>query len=425
MLKILHAADLHLDSPLKGLERYDGAPVDELRDATRRALKNLVELAIEQQVAVVVIAGDVYDGDWRDHNTGLFFVKQLSRLREAGIATYLISGNHDAQNKMTRSLRLPPNPAGDAPQLSANGPETRRLDDLGLAVHGQSFANASEQSNLALRYPAAVRGWFNLGVLHTSLEGDQQHDPYAPCSVDDLRRKEYDYWALGHIHKRREVVERPWVVYSGNIQGRHVRETGAKGCYLISVDEARRATLEFKPLDVVRWHWLPVDCADSRTIEEAGEQVAASLRSGIAECGDRLLAARVELRGGRELHSRWLSDPDSVTAEVRSRSFDFGQQAWIEKVLFTPVAADESTGAGLAADTLDDLLAVCDAGAADPLALREAAPGLNDMIEHLPAELKDAARSLDALAYDNPDWLRARLAEVRTLLHSRLVGGNS
>ena len=124
-MRFLHAADIHLDSPLLNLERYEGAPIHEIRNATRRALENLVDLAIQQQVALVLIAGDLYDGDWPDHNTGLFFVGQMRRLREAGIALYMIAGNHDAANKMTRSLRLPDNPSGDAPLLAHQRAETR------------------------------------------------------------------------------------------------------------------------------------------------------------------------------------------------------------------------------------------------------------------------------------------------------------
>ena len=108
-MKFIHAAYVHLDSPLRGLERYEGAPVDEIRGATRRALENLFELAIDREVDFVLIAGDLYDGDWKDHNTGLFFVKQAARLHEASIPIYMISGNHDAANRMTRSLRMPDN----------------------------------------------------------------------------------------------------------------------------------------------------------------------------------------------------------------------------------------------------------------------------------------------------------------------------
>ena len=141
VMKFLHAADLHLDSPLEGLENYEGAPVDLIRSASRRALENLVQLAIQERVDFVVIAGDLYNGDWRDFNTGLFFVRQMNKLCDAGIRHYLIAGNHDAASVMTRKLRLPVNPDGFSVMLSSDHPETRRLEDLGVAIHGRSFAH--------------------------------------------------------------------------------------------------------------------------------------------------------------------------------------------------------------------------------------------------------------------------------------------
>jgi exonuclease SbcD len=137
-MKFLHAADLHLDSPMHGLAAYDGAPVDELRGATRRALVNLVDLALEEQVAFVLIAGDVYDGSWRDFNTGLFYVAQMRRLREAGIPVVAIAGNHDAESRMTKGLPLPDGYIA----LTSTRPQTVELTELGVVIHGQSFATA-------------------------------------------------------------------------------------------------------------------------------------------------------------------------------------------------------------------------------------------------------------------------------------------
>ena len=102
------------------MNRYEGAPVEEFRIATRRALENLVALAVEERVAFVLIVGDLYDGDWPDYNTGLFFWRQMARLRDAGIPVYLIRGNHDAANRMTRDLR----PLDNVPLLSVQRPET-------------------------------------------------------------------------------------------------------------------------------------------------------------------------------------------------------------------------------------------------------------------------------------------------------------
>ncbi len=126
MLRFLHAADIHLDSPLRGLERYEGAPVEEIRGATRRAFENLVDLAVSEKVAFLLLAGDLYDGDWKDYNTGLFFAAQMRRLDEAGIPVFLIAGNHDAASQITRSLRPPSN----VTVLSTKKPETRLIEEL-------------------------------------------------------------------------------------------------------------------------------------------------------------------------------------------------------------------------------------------------------------------------------------------------------
>src|SRR4051812_29910913 len=108
-MKFVHAADLHLDSPLRGLDRYEGAPVEQLRGATRRALENLVALCLSEKADFLLLAGDLYDGGWKDYRTGLFFAAQMSRLRAADIPVFFVRGNHDAESNITRSLRLPEN----------------------------------------------------------------------------------------------------------------------------------------------------------------------------------------------------------------------------------------------------------------------------------------------------------------------------
>jgi len=198
-VKFLHAADIHLDSPLRGLERYEGAPVGEIRGATRRAFERLVDLAIEEEVAFVLLAGDLYDGDWKDYNTGLFFVSQMNRLREADIRAFVIAGNHDAASQITRVLRPPDN----VKVFSTKRPETAVLEDLGVALHGQGFASVAVTEDLSAGYPAAVPHLFNIGLLHTSLDGREGHAAYAPCSVDGLRSRGYQFWALGHVTSAR------------------------------------------------------------------------------------------------------------------------------------------------------------------------------------------------------------------------------
>ncbi len=129
----------------------------------------------------------------------------------------------------------------------------------------RAFASAAVDENVAQKYPPGDAGAFNIGILHTSLEMQTgEHARYAPCSSGDLRSRQYDYWALGHIHQARCVQDDPPIVFPGNIQGRHIREAGVKGCQLVSVDDRGRPALEFVPLDVFRWHELTISAQGAR-----------------------------------------------------------------------------------------------------------------------------------------------------------------
>ena len=331
-MKFIHAADIHLDSPLKGLEAYEGAPVDEIRGASRRALENLVRLAMDEKVDFVLIGGDLYDGDWKDHNTGLFVVRQMGRLREAEIPVFIVRGNHDAENKMTRSLPMPDN----VTMFSAKKPQTKILPELDVAIHGRSFAQAAESDNLALEYARGDRGLFNIGLLHTSLDGRQGHASYAPCSASDLAAKGYRYWALGHVHQREELTadDTP-IVFPGNLQGRHIRECGAKGCQIVHVDDAGDITMEFRPLDVLRWQRVAVDCSAADVGDDVLDLCSDRLRTALDDADGLPVAARVELCGATAAHDQLLARPVDWANQIRAAAIDVGDgQIWIEKVKF-------------------------------------------------------------------------------------------
>lgn len=414
MFKFIHAADIHLDSPLKGLEQYEGAPVQEIRDAARRALENLVDLAIEQQVAFVLIAGDIYDGDWRDYNTGLFFVQQAARLREASIPLYLISGNHDAANRMTRSLRMPDN----VTFFSDAVPETAVIPEFDVAIHGQGFATAAVYEDLSEAYPAAKSGCLNIGLLHTCATGREGHDRYAPCSMEGLKLKGYDYWALGHIHIRETLCEEPYIAFSGNIQGRHVRETGAKGCLLVTVDDDRSLKPEFHALDVFRWEVATVDVSGAQGTDDALDRVATRIEELHGQAAGRPLAVRVELRGECSAHRDLLARKHHWTNEIRSLAIDVGKgEVWIEKVkLQTTDPAHKADAGHLPDGAIEELTALFEEARTNPARLTELDFDFADVVKKLPAELKTAARP------DEPEWLQAVLSEAESLLLNRLLG---
>ncbi|MFI9836362.1 exonuclease SbcCD subunit D [Nonomuraea sp. NPDC051941] len=408
-MKLIHAADLHIDSPLRGLSAYEGAPAGELRTASRRALENLVRLAIFESVDGVLLAGDVYDGDWRDFQTGLFFGKQMSLLRAEGISVYLVSGNHDAQNKMTRRLPLPDN----VHMLDVDEPETILDERRGLAVHGQGFPRWNITDNLALGYPPPRRDLFNVGLLHTALNGRDGHDKYAPCTVDHLVTKGYDYWALGHVHNREVVLDDPWIVFPGNIQGRHARETGPKGCTLVTVgDDLRVRSAVHHDLDVARWEHLRIDVSGADDLDVVADLVRARLSALPA---GKPQAVRVSLTGRSSAHLPLWNGRHQFVNEVRSLANDLGE-LWVEKVRIEtrlPDTPDEGT-VGL----LTDLRRTA-------VILRTDADAMRQVVAKHPfyAELPAEVRGQDGIRPEDPEWLRRLGDEAVDLLESMLTEG--
>ncbi len=417
MFKFIHAADIHLDSLLKRPEQYEGAPVDEIRGATRRALENLVRLAIDEEVAFVLIAGDVYDGNWRDFKTGLFFCLEMVRLREAELPVYLISGPHAAAHQMTRSWALPDN----VKRLSSNIPATVTLDRYGVSIHGQGFANAAVRENLAAAFPRATPGQFNIGLLHTSASGSPLHEPYAPCNYDDLRSKEYDYWALGHIHQRGEVWGDPRIQFAGNTQGRHMRETGPKGCLVVSVDDRRNVDVRFEPLDVFRWERAFIDAGNAESGYDVVDRVADELRRVRGDCDNRPVAVRVQVHGVSRAHEGLAAEPARWTNEIRAIARDSAAgSVWIEKVKLETSSALGFDSTRWAEGPLGELAEYIALLQSDPVECARLAGELAELKRKLPAEFKEGEDRIDL---DDPKLLADALRHVEPMLLGRLRAG--
>ena len=415
MFKFIHAADIHLDSPLHKLDVYEGAPVHLIRQATRTALKNLVSFAIDQQTSFVLISGDLYDGDWKDYNTGLYFISQMRRLRDAGISVFIIAGNHDAASKITKSLKLPQG----VRILSSKTPETITLTDLQVAIHGQSFAFPAITRDLAADYPQPSGGFYNIGMLHTAISGKEGHAPYAPCTIEGLVSKGYDYWALGHVHKREVLKKNPMIVFPGNIQGRHIRETGAKGCLLVTVSDNGTTRSEFMALDVVRWFTLPVDVSEAENGYEIIAHFANSLKDLINQNPGIPLVVRTIFSGATIAHNDFISNLDHWKNEIRAAAADISSETvWIEKIKINTRIPE--TDILLPADgpvrELSAVIAQLRENAED--LCRMAATELSALAGKLPPELFSEN---DPLPIDDPQWLGMILDQINPLLMDRLM----
>lgn len=415
-MRFIHAADIHLDSPLHGLSAYPDAPADMLRNATRDAFTALVTTAIDEEADFMVIAGDLYDGTWRDHNTGIFFCKEMGRLRRAGIPVYVLFGNHDAESEMTKQLQLPDN----VKTFSTRKAETFRVDELKVALHGHSFKEKEVTANLVTAYPAPVPGFFNIGVLHTALEGNTIHANYAPCSRVELHAKGYQYWALGHVHEYAIWQEASTIVFPGNLQGRNIRETGRRGAVMVTVDDSGEVTVERLLIDVLRWESVTVDASECSTLNEVVREVGRRLEA-LVEPGSAFVphAVRVTITGTSEAHGELFGLEAQLRSEVLAQIAVISHdRLWLEKVKVetTPIGSDEDLQGR--ADAIADLHGLLVEAESDPDFLKMLKERLTTLVTQSPHELPEL---VPALSQVRNDELPQLVREVRVGLVAQLA----
>ena len=345
----IHAADLHLGSPLIGLALKDSGIAERFASASREAFSDLVTLAIDEKVAFVVIAGDLYDGEWRDTSIGLFFNREVARLDRAGIRVFLLKGNHDAESVVTKAISLP----DGVSQFPTKQARTFELPELKVALHGRSFPDRAVTENFAVTYPDPVAGWFNIGVLHTSCDGRPGHAAYAPCAVHDLVARGYDYWALGHVHEHEVLSRDPWIVFPGNLQGRSVRECGPKGAVIVDVADGAVADVRRIALDRARWAEVevPLDGLDSEHAALAA--IEDRIRDVAAGAEDRLLAVRVRLKGSTGLNRAIRSDPRRFSDEIQAAAHRCHEDVWVERAKIETTDPARPSAPDRAVPTLD------------------------------------------------------------------------
>ncbi len=354
--RFVHAADIHLDSPLRSLALRDPALADLIGNATRRAFVRIVDLCLEEQVDALLLAGDLYDGDQTSMKTARFLAEQLRRLHEAGIRVFVIRGNHDALSRITKELTLP-----DSVKLFGGRAEAiaieRSSGQFPVAIHGLSFAQPHAPESLIGKYRPPVEGAVNIGLMHTSLAGAAGHDLYAPCSPADLQGTGFRYWALGHVHKRSVAEGGCAIVMPGMPQGRDINEAGAKSVSLVTIGDDRSVRIEERVTSIAQFERVAVDATGIDDWRDLVAALARALEQARDDVASEHLVARLRVTGATPLAWRIRRDLDLLKTEADDRASVIGS-CWVEKLEVDCRAP--GVVAGSSADPLTELRRLID-----------------------------------------------------------------
>ena len=407
-MKILHTADIHLDSPLRSLALREPGLRDRIQTASRTALTRIVDVALAEDVAALLIAGDLFDGAERSARTAAFLALQLDRLRERGIRVFYIKGNHDAENPLTGELSLPDN----VHVFDGRGSKVQLAD--GLWIHGVSFSGRHAPNSLLSKFPAPVEGAINIAMLHTSLGGAEGHDPYAPCSVGELTAAGFDYWALGHVHRRQVHSQAPWVVMPGMPQGRDIGESGPKSATLVTIGD----TIGIKEVttSAVEFRQVQIDATETESDDDLREVLRRRLREMAGNLESDSAVIRLVLTGRTPRRWQILRDQDVWTDTAAQFALETGV-LWLDKLLF-----DLSESAALGPGPTDELAEIMKTIREEPGFAETCRADIEGILRELPpgqrARLMPDEAAMGQLAQ--------RLAEVGTArILARMKGADS
>lgn len=413
--RFVHTADLHLDSPLKSLALRDPALAEVVGNASRAAFERIIGLCLEEAVDALLIAGDLYDGAQTSMKTARFLTQQLRRLDAAGIETFIIRGNHDAESRITAQLVLPPSVTVFGAQA---GVVLRGTAGLGIAIHGISFAKPHAPDSLLGRFKPPVAGAVNIGMMHTSLDGTSGHDPYAPCRLADLQASGFDYWALGHIHARAHHAGPVHVVMPGIPQGRDIGEAGGKSVTLVTVHDDGHLHVEERATAIARFARLEVPLDGTGEWSEIVAVLGAGLRAARRDHAEDHLVLRPVLTGRTPLLWRLRRDGALVLEEARLTAEGVGS-VWIDKVELACTDAARPDTAGPLAELARQIAAMTTPPATPPASvLAEGDAVMEALAKALPRDLRGLLGDDPAAQADLRDaMLQEGAAEV--LAHLR------
>jgi DNA repair protein SbcD/Mre11 len=297
-IRFFHVADLHLDSPFKGLKHLPKEMFERIHNSTFASFEKVVKEAIERRIDFMILSGDLFDEEDRSIRAQAKLVKQFQILHTYDIPVFIVHGNHDHLGSRRLEIDMP-----DNIHIFHEKTEVKHLTTKNGAlvdIVGFSYGTRHIRERRVGEYPKGTADRYTIGILHGS-EGSihSSHETYAPFTVDELLVKNYHYWALGHIHQRRILHEEPFIVYPGNIQGRHRKETGAKGCYEVVLG-GHHTELSFIPTHDLIWETCKVSLKGTGRFGEVFQRIQQAMES---ICGDSLIEIL-------------LTDEDSLTKDI-------------------------------------------------------------------------------------------------------------
>lgn len=279
-MKFIHFADAHLDSPFRGLSFLPSKEFNQIYQAADQSLTRIVDLALAEKVDLVLIAGDTFDSAKPSPRSQLFFAQQIKRLTDAQIQVVMIFGNHDHMRREDLLVNQSPYFKLLGANEAVEKATFKTKDNFNYDVVGFSYLNNHITEDKIPDFPGKEHN-YTFGLMHAQeKEADSRKNVYAPFTVSEVQALNYDYFALGHIHARRNLSEKSWIVYSGNIQGRHINEMGAKGCYLGVIDEnTKKTSIEFKTTGPILWQGVQVELDTQISKADLQNEIIASLNN--------------------------------------------------------------------------------------------------------------------------------------------------
>ncbi|MBE0416687.1 MAG: DNA repair exonuclease [Coriobacteriia bacterium] len=408
-LTFVHAADLHLDTPFRRVDAAEPRVRDACVESTFDAFDRIVDVCVERGAAFLVVAGDAFNTAERSFRAQSRFRAAAERLAETGVRVFLAGGNHDPASGGPVSLEMPENVhyfASGAVERMAFPSE----NDPSCVLYGRSFGRARETANLAREFRKADGDPFAIGVLHANVGGNQQYEPYAPCSLDDLLSTGMDYWALGHIHQHQVLALEPPVVYPGSPQGLDPNEAGEHGCVVVTVGSAGVST-EFVETGRIAWDRRSVDLADTTSLDDVLAALRVCCENARDAADGRPVLLRIDLVGRSEAHVLLAHGAtfEELVAEVRAEQLAVSPWVWLDRVRDLTRPALDLDRVRDGADFAGDLVRIADEIGAD-----EAAAMLDEVLD----PIRGAARGVE-MGFD----AAALIERARDLCLDRLLAG--